>query len=78
MNNIQVVEDDWKTMTFPRRKKSSNPTIQGQAKAEKHLNYNNKLGHEIRVKIFDATSGKFLETKMFKYKNKNIFDIKFS
>lgn len=31
------------------------------------------MKHEIQIKLFDATSGKFLKTKTFKYKNKNIF-----
>lgn len=64
INKIQDEDDDWKIVTFPRRKKSTDPTNQGQDRGPKNTKQNNKMaqnsGKNVRCKFWEASRNKNL------------------
>ncbi|XP_019255047.1 PREDICTED: uncharacterized protein LOC109233621 [Nicotiana attenuata] len=71
-NVAQSEESEWKTVTFPRRRK------QGLAKSNNKNDTGLNNPHQapqadhIQVNLFDANSGKFLQTQSVRYNSKKV------
>ncbi|XP_019238197.1 PREDICTED: uncharacterized protein LOC109218299 [Nicotiana attenuata] len=68
-NNEQ--EEERKVVSFPRKRKKEYSTKQNEATDKKRKDTQSTKPEGNKVKMFDATSGKFLGTQTFRYTNKS-------